>query len=218
VSRTRRWLLGGIAALAVLGITWAIVAAIMPAWYARLWYPLNNVAALQAAARREEIDPALLAAVIQEESKWDPGAVSHAGAVGLMQLEPATARFIATQKHPPPGDPTNLGNSDVSIAYGAWYLHYLINRTGSVPAALVAYNAGEHNLDRWRAAAAAGGRTFEIPKDVPYPETRAFINNVLGDMKIYRRAYPDQLPVPAAHRSAVSTTPQGGAARRTRSG
>jgi soluble lytic murein transglycosylase len=205
VSRTRRWVIGAIAALAIVAAAWAIVDAMMPAWYARLWYPLNNVATLQAAARREGIDPALVAAVIQVESKWDPGAVSHAGAVGLMQMEPATARFIATQKAPPPGDPANLGNSDVNINYGAWYLRYLIDRTGSVPAALVAYNAGERNLDRWRAEAAAAGHSFDVPRDVQYPETRAFVSNVLNDAAIYRKAYPDELRMPPANTTAPGT-------------
>jgi len=204
VSRTRRWVLGVIAGLAVMAVAWAVIDAMMPAWYARLWYPLNNVATLRAAAGRERIDPALIAAVIQVESKWDPGAVSRAGALGLMQLEPATARFIATQKNPPSGDPGNLGNPDVNIAYGAWYLRYLIDQTGSVPAALVAYNAGEQNLNRWRAEAAASGHAFVIPRDVQYPETRAFVNNVLHDVTIYRNAYPEDVRPPAGTVTAPS--------------
>jgi len=205
VTRRRAWLLGIAAVIAALAVTWAIIAAIMPAWYARLLYPLNNIPTLRAAATREQLDPALLAAVIQVESKWDPDAVSHAGAVGLMQLEPATASFIATQPSPPPGDPGRLSDSDVSINYGAWYLRYLINRTGSVDAALVAYNAGEHNLALWRAKAAAAGRVFKVPDDVPYPETRAFVQNVLNDAGIYRRAYPGDL-APRIPGYAVVTT------------
>jgi len=193
VTRRRAWLLGIAGAIAALAIAWAIIAAIMPAWYARLLYPLNNIPALQAAAHREQLDPSLVAAVIQVESKWNPGAVSHAGAVGLMQLEPTTAQFIASQPGAPPGDPGRLGDSDVSINYGSWYLRYLINRTGGVPAALVAYNAGEHNLAMWRARAAAAGRSFKVPDDVPFPETKAFVQNVLHDAGIYRRAYGGDL-------------------------
>ena len=209
MSRRRRWAIAIIAAVAALAIGWAIVAAIMPAWYARLWYPLNNIPTLQAAARREQLDPALVAAVIQVESKWDPGAVSHADAVGLMQLEPETAKFIAAQPDAPAGDPNRLEDPDVSIRYVAWYLRYLINRTGSVPAALVAYNAGIQNLTDWRAKAAAEGRPFVIPDDVPFPETRAFVRDVLSDASIYRRAYPDDL-VPRIPGYAVVTTTSGG--------
>jgi soluble lytic murein transglycosylase len=193
VTRRRGWVLGIAGAIAAVAIAWAIVAAIMPAWYARLLYPLNNIPTLQAAAQREQLDPALIAAVIQVESKWDPDAVSHAGAMGLMQLEPSTAQFISSQRNSPPGAPGRLSDSDVSINYGAWYLRYLIDRTGSVPAALVAYNAGEHNLAIWRANAHAAGRTFAVPRDVPFPETRAFVQNVLHDAGIYRRAYPGDL-------------------------
>ena len=193
MTRRRGWFLGIAGIIAAVAIAWAIVAAVMPDWYARLLYPLNNIPTLQAAAQREQLDAALVAAVIQVESKWDPDAVSHAGAVGLMQLEPSTAQFIANQKNPPPGAPGRLSDSDVSIDYGSWYLRYLINRTGSVPAALVAYNAGEHNLAVWRANAAAAGRSFAVPNDVPFSETRAFVQNVLHDAGIYRRAYPGDL-------------------------
>lgn len=194
--------------VAALAIAWAIIASIMPAWYARLIYPLNNIPTLQAAARQQQLDPALIAAIIQVESKWDPGAVSHAGAVGLMQLEPATAKFIAAQPNPPVGDPTRLENPDVNIRYGAWYLRYLVNRTGSVPAALVAYNAGIQNLATWRAKAAAAGTVFAIPADVPFPETRAFVHDVLSDASVYRRAYPGDL-VPRITGYAVVTTTSG---------
>jgi len=209
VTRRRAWLLGVVGVIVTLAVAWAIIAAIMPAWYARLLYPLNNIPTLQAAAHREQLDPALVAAVIQVESKWDPDAVSHAGAVGLMQLEPSTATFIAAQADPPPGDPGRLSDSDVSIDFGAWYLRYLINRTGSVEAALVAYNAGEHNLATWRAQAAAAGHTFAVPADVPYPETRAFVQNVLSDASIYRRAYPGDLQPRIPGYAVVAATPTG---------
>jgi soluble lytic murein transglycosylase len=198
-----------VAAMAAVGVAWAVVNAVMPGWYARWWYPLNNISVLRAAANREAIDPALVAAVIQVESKWDPDAVSRAGAVGLMQLLPSTARFIAGEQNSPPGNPAQLTDSDVNIGYGTWYLRYLVNRTGSVSAALVAYNAGEHNLAVWRARAVASHNVFTIPGDVPYAETRAFVNNVFHDAGIYRRAYPDQLG-PSISGYAVITTPSKG--------
>jgi soluble lytic murein transglycosylase len=208
VTRRRGWLLGVVGVIIVLAVTWGIIQKVMPDWYARLLYPLNNIPTLQAAAHREQLDPALVAAVIQVESKWDPGAVSRAGAMGLMQLEPSTARFIASQPNPPPGDPDRLSDSDVSIDYGSWYLRYLINQTGSVPSALVAYNAGEHNLALWRAEAAADGHAFKVPDDVPFPETKAFVQDVLHDAAIYRRAYPGDLQ-PRIPGYAVVSTPAG---------
>ncbi len=208
MTRGRRWLIGIIGVLAALAVAWAIINEIMPGWYARLLYPLNNVSTLQGAARRERLDPALIAAVIQVESKWDPGAVSHADAVGLMQLEPETARFIAGRPTAPAGDPNRLQDPVVSIGYGAWYLRYLIDQTGSVPAALVAYNAGLENLSAWRRRATAGGHAFRIPEDVPFPETRAFVHNVLNDAGIYRRAYADEMK-PRIPGYAVTTTTSG---------
>lgn len=166
----------------------------MPAWYARAWYPLEFDALIQRHAERNALDPALLAAVIWRESGYDPAARSATGAVGLTQVLPSTARFIESQTDPPPGRAVDLGDPEVNIAFGAWYLHYLMDtQNGSVPEALAAYNGGPENLRRWKAAALAREEEFRIPEDIPFAETRAYVEDVTEARGIYRRAYGDRL-------------------------
>ena len=110
-----------------------------------------------------------------------------------MQVLPPTARFIARQPTRPSPSPARLEDPGVNIAYGTWYLRYLIDRYGSVPIALAAYNAGEANVTGWLTRAREAGRTFRVPDDIPFPETRGFVRDVQDTEGIYRRAYRDDL-------------------------
>jgi soluble lytic murein transglycosylase len=179
--------------LTVCGLTWLAIHRAQPDWYARIFYPLEHVETIRAEAKRYELEPALIAAVIRQESGWVPDSRSAPGAVGLMQVLPSTARFIATHEERPSPPPDQLEDPAVNIAYGSWYLRYLIGRYGSTRAALVAYNAGETNLAEWVAKARADGRDFAFPDDVPFPETRAFVADVEHDVGVYRRAYRAEL-------------------------
>jgi soluble lytic murein transglycosylase len=180
-------------ALAGLGIAWYEVHQTMPAWYARLWYPLEYEDAIRTEAGRNELDPALVAAVIDTESGFAPDSRSGEGAVGLMQLLPATARFVATLPDRPSPPPGALETPAVNIAYGSRYLRYLLDRHGSLDLALAAYNAGETNVARWIDEAEAGGGALNVPADIPFPETRSFVTRVEEATPIYRRAYGDRL-------------------------
>lgn len=193
-SRRGRRILG---LLLVVGVLVAVGLAIhesKPAWYARWWYPLEYDAAINRDARLNGLDPALVAAVVWRESDYDPGAVSPRGAVGLMQVLPSTAKFIASQDDPPPGRAIDIGDPEVNISFGAWYLRHLIDlHDGSVPAALAAYNAGPDNLRKWRASATSKGADLRVPEDVPFEETRLYVTDVLEAWPIYRDAYGDRL-------------------------
>jgi soluble lytic murein transglycosylase len=134
-------------------------------------------------ARQEQIDPALLAAVIETESKFNPDARSSAGAVGLMQLTPATAKGIAEYTHGTRFRLSDLTNPDINVRYGAWYLHRLLAKYGDERLALAAYNAGEANVDRWQAA----------HEGIQFPDTRAYVDKVEHLKTIYRRTYGKEL-------------------------
>jgi soluble lytic murein transglycosylase len=179
--------------LAAVGLAWFAIHRTMPAWYARLWYPLEYTQTIRTEAAREHLDPAFVAAVIYRESKFVPDSRSSRGAVGLMQLLPSTASFIAAQPNRPALPPDELTDPEVSIAYGAWYLRYLIDRYGSAPLALAAYNGGESNLQSWMRRARDEGRSFRVPDDIAFPETRHFVSAVADATTIYRRAYGDRL-------------------------
>jgi soluble lytic murein transglycosylase len=132
-----------------------------------------------------DIDPALLAAVIEQESKFRADAKSSAGAIGLMQLLPDTAKGIAIHTGGSKFVLSDLYNPEINIRYGAWYLHHLMQRYGDEKTALAAYNAGQQNVDRWRAEG----------KGIEFPETRAYVDKVERLKGIYRRAYAKELGV-----------------------
>ena len=135
------------------------------------------------AAERHRIDPALVRAVIETESNWNPSAISRKGAVGLMQLLPATAKGIAIHTGGTRFRVDDLYNPEINVRYGAWYLRHLLDRYGDEKTALAAYNAGQENVDRWRAE----------NEPVQFPETRAYVSRVERLKDIYRRAYGRQL-------------------------
>ena len=101
-----------------------------PAWWARIWYPLRYSTIVRAHAHNYDLNPALLAAVIDEESKFRADAKSSAGAVGLMQLLPATAKGIAIHTGGSKFVTSDLYNPEINVRYGAWYLHHLLQKYG----------------------------------------------------------------------------------------
>jgi soluble lytic murein transglycosylase len=154
-----------------------------PAPYARLLYPLRYDAIVSAHAENYRLDPALLAAVIYTESKFDADAHSAAGAIGLMQLLPDTARGIALRTGGRDFVVDDLYVPELNVRYGSWYLRHLLDRYGDARLALAAYHAGQGNVDRWRARGVG----------VQFPETRAYVDKVLRLTAVYDHAYGDEL-------------------------
>jgi soluble lytic murein transglycosylase len=154
-----------------------------PAWWARIWYPLRYSTIVRAHAHNYDLNPALLAAVIDEESKFRADAKSSAGAIGLMQLLPDTAKGIAIHTGGSKFVTSDLYDPEINVRYGAWYLHHLLQKYGDERLALAAYNAGQQNVDSWRAEG----------KDIQFPETRAYVDKVERLKGIYRRTYAREL-------------------------
>jgi soluble lytic murein transglycosylase len=154
-----------------------------PVWWARIWYPLRYDAIVRGHAKNYHLNPALLAAVIQQESKFRADAESSAGAIGLMQLQPATAKGIALRTGGSKFVVEDLYDPEINVRYGAWYLHHLLQKYGDEKLALAAYNAGQANVDEWRAEG----------KGIAFAETRAYVDKVEHLEDIYRRAYADEL-------------------------
>lgn len=155
-----------------------------PDWYLRARYPLEYEHIVTAHARNYDLEPALLAAVVYTESRFQPDAVSPAGAVGLMQLLPETARGIALRTGGDRFVVSDLRDPEINVRYGAWYLDHLRDRyDGDLRLALAAYHAGQGNVDRWLRD--GGG--------IAFPETRGYVDDVLRVKRVYERAYPDLL-------------------------
>jgi soluble lytic murein transglycosylase len=178
-----RRLLWLVVLVAVLAGAFAYVDATQPAWYERLRYPLRYSEYVRVHAHEHGLDPALLAAVIYQESKFQADAQSSSGAIGLMQLTPSTAHGIAIRTGGHAFRTSDLYNPEINIRYGAWYLHDLFAKYHSERLVLAAYNAGQGNVDRWRA------------KDEPiqFSETRAYVSRVEHLRTIYRNAWAKDL-------------------------
>jgi soluble lytic murein transglycosylase len=153
--------------------------------------PLRHEDIIRQQARDKHLDAALIAAVIYEESKFRDR-TSVAGARGLMQITPDTARFIARKSGGTRFELQDLGTPQVNIAYGSWYLRYLLDRySGRTTLAIAAYNAGMENVDRW--VREAGGPDRFDPKTIPFPETRQYVADVIARRKDYARRYSREL-------------------------
>jgi soluble lytic murein transglycosylase len=154
--------------------------------------PLTNADVIRQQAAQKHLDPALIAGVIYAETKFDPRS-SAAGALGLMQVMPQTAEFLARRSGATTFTVADLGTPAVNIAYGSYYLRYLMNEYhGNVKLALAAYNGGESNVDRWIAAERSEGRPLTVG-EIPFPETRAYVVRVLSAQRKYRQKYASQL-------------------------
>lgn len=153
--------------------------------------PLRHEDIIRQQARAKGLDPALIAAVIYVESRFIPGRTSPAGAEGLMQITPETARDIARRSGGTQFTVEDLATPQINISYGSYLLRELLDRYGGdTAAALAAYNAGPGNADRW------GGSSLEA-QDIPFPETRAYVEKVLRVQEQYRERYGRELgPAP----------------------
>jgi soluble lytic murein transglycosylase len=187
----RRRAVAALAAALIAGIA-IVVIQLGPHAVREFTLPLRHEDIIRQQAVEKELDPALIAAVIYQESKFRDR-TSSAGAKGMMQLMPGTAEFIAHKSGGTRFELQDLGTPQVNIAYGSWYLRYLITRyNGNRILALAAYNAGETNVDQW-VSKAGGADGFDAVRDIPFPETRAYVQNVLSKRDQYRHTYAKEL-------------------------
>jgi soluble lytic murein transglycosylase len=185
--RRRRWLALGAVAV-VLGLTVGILVATgaFDKALEELTLPLKHEDVIRQQSDEKGVDAALIAAVIYSESKFSD-ATSSAGARGLMQITPGAAEFIERQSGATSFEMEDLSDPEINIRYGTFLLKELLERyDGDEAAALAAYNAGPGNADKW------GGSGLNV-SDIPFPETRAYVEEVLDKQREYRRKYAREL-------------------------
>ena len=182
--------------LSLLGLVVAALAVLAVPLFRRAYndlsLPLSYAPIIRQQAAEKGLDPALIAAVIYAETKYDPRP-SAAGAEGLMQILPQTAEFLARRSGATTFHVADLQNPAVNIAYGSYYLRYLLNEYhNNEVLALAAYNGGETNVNRWLANARRTGRAFTVWQ-IPFAQTQAYVIKVMQAQRDYQSTYASQL-------------------------
>jgi soluble lytic murein transglycosylase len=179
IAARRRLVLAAAGVLVAASVTAGVIVGAGPLGEAvrEITLPLRHDDIIRQQAAEKNLDPALVAAVIYQESKFKPDARSEAGAIGLMQLLPDTAEGIAARTGGSAFRVEDLDDPEINVRYGSWYLRHLLDKYGSEEQALAAYNGGQGNEDR----------------GVRYRETQHYVDRVLELRGIYREAYPSEL-------------------------
>jgi soluble lytic murein transglycosylase len=186
-ARRRRLFVGGAAVVA--GVAVGLALGLFGKFddvIQELTLPLRHEDIIRQQAKEKHVDAALIAAVIYAESKFDDR-TSSAGARGLMQITPQAAKDIERHSGGTTFQFGDLGDPEINIRYGTYLLRELLDRyEGDVVAALAAYNAGPTNVDNW------GGSDLTVA-EIPFPETRAYVEDVLDKQRAYREKYAREL-------------------------
>jgi soluble lytic murein transglycosylase len=188
---TRR-ILGALGVLAATVLFVSVVASMLQQATNRLALPLSDAGIIREQAAAKQLDPALIAAVIYAETRFEPRP-SVAGAQGLMQILPSTAYYLARLSGGISFTASDLADPSVNVAYGSYYLRYLLDHLdGNEMLAVAAYNGGLTNVERWEARAEEGGRKLTV-SEIPFPQTREYVYRVLSAQRAYRSDYARQL-------------------------
>ena len=159
-------------------------------WFWKVVYPLPYEDIIMEVAAEAEMDPYFIAAVIRTESNFMPQAVSTSGAVGLMQLMPKTAEWMANEIEVViPDDQEALYDPNLNIQLGTFYLKHLLNKyENNTALALAAYNSGMGRVKEWISQGVWDG-SYHTAEDIPFEETRFFVKKVLRAYEIYLGLY-----------------------------
>ncbi|CAA9536369.1 MAG: GH23 [uncultured Solirubrobacteraceae bacterium] len=181
-----------VALLLALGALVAVIGTLMPTVdkaVKEVTLPLRHEDIIRQQSADKGVDASLIAAVIYAESRFDANAESSAGALGLMQITPDTAREIARKSGGVAFEQGDLATPQINISYGSYYLKWLLeNYGGNETLAVAAYNAGTGNVDKW-IARDPGMK----PSEIPFPETRAYVDRVFKARQSYRTEYRREL-------------------------
>lgn len=155
----------------------------------RIFYPFPQRAIVEKYAGVYNVDPLLVVAVIREESKFLPRSESRKGALGLMQLMPDTARWIAQSIGDKNFQDSDVLQPDKNIQFGTWYLASLAKEfNGNVTLMLAAYNGGRGHVKEWINSNTLDLEHLEV-RDIPFPETRDYVRRVLKSYQTYIKLY-----------------------------
>ncbi len=177
----------------------------LPAEILQIIFPLTYWESIKRNAKLHALDPYLVAALIAQESTFDPEARSAANAWGLMQIVPATGRRLARSVGIRRFSTATLTNPDINIRLGTLYFSRLVDQFGGTHYALASYNAGESRVVRWKMER-PGLDEDEFIDDIPFPETQNYVKRILGTAEDYRRIYGNGAASPRPVKASVTST------------
>ena len=161
----------------------------MPSQYWQLLFPRPFWGDLTADAQAQGLDPYLVASLIRQESEFNPGAISRANAMGLMQLLPAVGKQEAKRTGIKKFAPVQLLNPSINLKLGTANLKQVLDRFNGTPEyALAAYNAGDVPIRNWMSE----NNYKDLPEfveSIPYTETREYVQSILRNREMYRQLY-----------------------------
>ena len=166
-----------------------------PEKFWRLAFPLPYRKSLEEYCRAQMLDPYLMAALIRQESEFNPNAVSPANARGLAQVLPSTGRQLSRKLKIPRYRTAMLFTPDTNLKLGTYYLKQLSDELqGKWEAALASYNAGKSHVTAWMASANYR-EPAEFVESIPFNETRVYVQSVLRNAEVYRKLYGQKVAV-----------------------
>ena len=160
----------------------------LPSEIRQVIFPVDYWPLLQKYAKERNLDPFLVAALVAQESNFDPVVVSHANAYGLMQVLPSTGRSYARKLGVKPFSAKRLTEVEVNVRIGTQIFADTIRKFGGVHFALAAYNAGDSRVRAWQREK-PGLAQDEFIDDIPFPETQNYVKRILGTAEDYRALY-----------------------------
>jgi len=160
----------------------------LPSEILQVIFPLDYWPLLQKYAGQRGLDPYVVAALVAQESNFDPAVVSPANAWGLMQVLPNTGRSLARKLGVHPFSTKRLTEAEVNVRLGTQFFADSIRRFGGVHFALAAYNAGDSRVASWQRER-PGMPQDEFIDDIPFPETQNYVKRILGTAEDYRLLY-----------------------------
>ncbi len=147
-------------------------------------YPMNYSEYIIKYSNLYNLNPTLVASLINEESSFNKNATSSRGALGLMQIMPQTAKYVCNLMNKN-YENANLFDPEINIEIGCFYLNYLSNKFDNDTSVLCAYNAGEHTVKLWlsKKENSYDGKTLQ---KIPYSQTKSYVNKILNGTKFYK--------------------------------
>ncbi|MDI9477005.1 MAG: lytic transglycosylase domain-containing protein [Natronincolaceae bacterium] len=168
-------------------------------WIIRTIYPVHYYDLVEEYAQKYEIDPYLVVAIMKNESRFNPTAVSRKGAKGLMQIAPITGKWASEELEISNYSEDMLFQPELNIHFGIWYLDVLRQEFGNNVGLMVAgYNAGNGNVRKWLSNPKYS-KDGETLHKIPFGETRIYQKRVLRDYKIYTKIYKQDKPYRPYH-------------------